>query len=81
MIVKHKVILYCEVVHEIDEVEGLKSAEEFANNVGQLICEEAPISEGVAKYEIIGASRSIIPQSLEEKIRLKKFALNELKNQ
>lgn len=53
MKVVHSFLLKMCVVHDIDNLEGLKGANEYAENVAQFVCDEVTQSNGVASYEII----------------------------
>lgn len=41
------------VVHEIDTVENLKDYNEFAQDIGEMVCDEATMVGAVASYDII----------------------------
>ena len=56
MKVKYDVTLKITLIHDVDSVEGLKTNSEIANDIGQLICDEATVSNGVACYEVIESS-------------------------
>lgn len=59
---EYDMILHIKVVHEIDgwELGGqLKGDREMADSIGQMICDEASICNGVASYDIIDSKVSV----------------------
>ena len=59
MIAEYDIILHIRVAHEIDDLETgghLKSDREMADSIGQMICDEAVTSGGVATYDILDSS-------------------------
>ena len=53
---KYEVTIKVSVVHDIDAIENLKDNNEFANDLVQMICDEASQAGGVACYEILNSS-------------------------
>ena len=47
------------VVHEVDELNGLKSDREMAVSVGEMICDQATYADGVASFDILESSLNI----------------------
>ena len=50
--VEYDVTIRIKAIHVFDGVENLKSDSEFANDIGNLICDEIATSNGVAFYEV-----------------------------
>ena len=55
MKVVHEFTIKCSIFHDLENLEGIKGAREFAENVGQMICDEATYSDGIATYDILDA--------------------------
>ena len=49
----YDVIMKVKVSHEIDTIEDIKSDREFADDMAQMICDEAVTCNAVAEYEIL----------------------------
>ena len=65
MKVKYETTLKVTVIHDIDTIENLKDNNEFANDLAQMICDEATTAGSVACYEIIESKIDVNVKEIE----------------
>ena len=56
MQVKYEINLKVTVVHEVSEMEDLKTNSELAEDLRTMICDEATVAGGVAVVDILNSS-------------------------
>lgn len=52
-------ILEIEIRHNVDDIVNVKSDREMADSVGQMICDEVVLCDGVACFDILESSLSV----------------------
>lgn len=66
MNVKYKMVLEIEISQDIHTLENLKGSHELAQDVCELICDEATQTNSVVKYDILASEINVCNNSCSE---------------